>query len=82
MARPGNHLHNTWHLGIKEFRSLLGDPTMLFLIVFMFSVAVYSDAHSKPESLYRAAIAVVDEDRFNSVWAKTRALAGGYEMRP
>ena len=63
MARPGNHLHNTWHLGIKEFRSLLGDPTMLFLIVFMFSVAVYSDAHSKPESLYRAAIAVVDEDR-------------------
>jgi acyl-CoA dehydrogenase len=25
---------------------------------------------------------VVDEDRFNSVWQKTRALAGGYEMRP
>jgi acyl-CoA dehydrogenase len=25
---------------------------------------------------------VVDEERFNSVWEKTRALAGGYEMRP
>ena len=25
---------------------------------------------------------VVDQDRFNSVWEKTRALAGGYEMRP
>lgn len=24
----------------------------------------------------------VDEDRFNAVWEKTRALAGGYEMRP
>ena len=25
---------------------------------------------------------VVDEARFESVWAKTRALAGGYEMNP
>lgn len=24
----------------------------------------------------------VDRDRFNAVWEKTRALAGGYEMRP
>ena len=63
MGRHSSHLHNTWHLGIKEFHSLLGDPTMLFLILFMFSVAIYSDAHSKPESLHRASIAVVDEDR-------------------
>jgi hypothetical protein len=63
MAARENLLHNTWHLGLKEFHSLLGDMTMLFLIVFMFSVAVYADAHSKPESLHRAAVAVVDEDR-------------------
>ncbi|MFM9054576.1 MAG: acyl-CoA dehydrogenase, partial [Solirubrobacterales bacterium] len=25
---------------------------------------------------------VVDEARFEAVWEKTRALAGGYEMRP
>ncbi|MGB0120081.1 MAG: acyl-CoA dehydrogenase [Solirubrobacterales bacterium] len=25
---------------------------------------------------------VVDQDRFDAVWAKTRALAGGYEMQP
>ena len=24
----------------------------------------------------------VDPERFDAVWAKTRALAGGYEMRP
>jgi hypothetical protein len=32
----------------------------------------------------RAAITrpVVDQERFNSVWEKTRALAGGYEMNP
>ncbi|WP_374262164.1 ABC transporter permease [Zoogloea sp.] len=63
MARPSRFLHNTWHLGIKEFHSLLGDPTMLFLILFMFTVSVYSNARAKPESLHRAAIAVVDEDR-------------------
>ena len=63
MASRTSLLHNTWHLGLKEFHSLLGDMTMLFLTVFMFSVAVYADAHSKPESLHRAAVAVVDEDR-------------------
>ncbi len=56
-------LHNTWHLGMKEFHSLLGDWTMLFLIVFMFTVSVYADARAKPESLHRASIAVADEDR-------------------
>ena len=63
MAPRSSLLNNTWHLGLKEFHSLLGDMTMLFLTVFMFSVAVYADAHSKPESLHRAAVAVVDEDR-------------------
>ena len=62
MGTHNRSLHNTWHLGIKEFHSLLGDMTMLFLIVFMFTAAVYSDARAKPESLHRASIAVVDED--------------------
>ncbi|MDX9839148.1 MAG: hypothetical protein C0607_11285 [Azoarcus sp.] len=56
-------LRNTWHLGLKEFSSLAGDAAMLFLIVFMFSVSIYADARAKPETLHRAAIAVVDEDR-------------------
>ena len=56
-------LHNTWHLGTKEFHSLLGDWTMLFLIIFMFTISVYADARAKPESLHRASIAVADEDR-------------------
>ncbi|MBP8813982.1 MAG: ABC transporter permease, partial [Laribacter sp.] len=56
-------LRHTWFLGLKEFRSLAGDKAMLFLIVFMFTGAVYSDARSRPESLFRAAVAVVDEDQ-------------------
>ncbi|MDX9700132.1 MAG: ABC transporter permease, partial [Rhodocyclaceae bacterium] len=61
--RRNRHAANIWHLGIKEFRSLSRDVAMLFLIVFMFSVSIYADARAKPESLNRAAIAVVDEDR-------------------
>ena len=62
-ARRATHLRNTWHLGIKEFHSLARDMALLFLIAFMFSVSIYADARAKPESLNRASIAVVDEDR-------------------
>ena len=58
-----SHLRNTWNLGLKEFRSLSRDLAMVFLIVFMFSASIYADARAKPESLNRASIAVVDEDR-------------------
>lgn len=55
-------LANIYRLGIKELWSLWRDPTMLFLIVFMFTFAVYSAATASPESLQRASIAIVDED--------------------
>ena len=35
-------LRNIYNLGIKELRSLLGDKAMLALIVFAFTVSVYS----------------------------------------
>lgn len=56
-------LSNIMTLGIKEFRSLLHDKAMLFLILFMFTATVYADAKAKPESLNRATVAVVDEDQ-------------------
>ncbi|HRO38268.1 MAG TPA: hypothetical protein PLE08_19075, partial [Thauera sp.] len=63
MAGRSTHLRNTWNLGVKEFRSLARDLALVFLIVFMFSASIYADARAKPESLNRASIAVVDEDR-------------------
>ncbi|MCC7283581.1 MAG: ABC transporter permease [Acetobacteraceae bacterium] len=51
------------HLGVKELRSLRRDPVMLALIVYAFTVAVYSGATAIPETLNRAPIAIVDEDR-------------------
>jgi ABC-2 type transport system permease protein len=54
---------NILHLGIKELLSLLRDPILLALIVYSFSFEVYSAAKAMPETLHRAPIAIIDEDR-------------------
>jgi len=56
-------LANVLHLGIKELRSLGRDRTMVILIVYAFTLAIYAAASAEPESLNRAPIAIVDEDR-------------------
>jgi len=42
------HASNIFHLGIKELRSLLRDPVMLFLIFFAFTFAIYTGATACP----------------------------------
>ncbi|MBX6384004.1 MAG: hypothetical protein IRZ07_13690, partial [Microbispora sp.] len=54
---------NILHLGVKELRSLARDPIMLVLIAWAFTVSVYTAATAMPETLNRAPIAIVDEDR-------------------
>jgi len=56
-------LLNIFHLGVKELRSLGRDTLMLALILFSFTVQVYLTATGMPESLHKAPIAIVDEDR-------------------
>ena len=56
-------LANILHLGVKELRSLGRDPMMLVLIVYAFTLSVYTAATAMPESLNKAPIAIVDEDR-------------------
>lgn len=56
------HLANIYRLGVKELWSLLRDPVMLILIAYTFTIAVYTSAAAMPETLNKAAIAVVDED--------------------
>ena len=55
-------LANIYRLGVKELWSLWRDPMMLILIIYVFTVAVYTAANAMPETLNRAPIAVVDED--------------------
>ncbi|MDF2114631.1 ABC transporter permease [Roseiarcaceae bacterium H3SJ34-1] len=54
---------NIFHLGIKELRELARDPALLVLIVFAFTISVYTSSKAIPETLNRAAIAIVDEDQ-------------------
>jgi ABC-2 type transport system permease protein len=54
---------NILHLGVKELRSLARDPIMVALIVYAFTFAIYAGATALPETLNKAPIAIVDEDR-------------------
>ena len=56
------HLANVWRLGVKELWSLRRDPALLVLIVYLFTVSIYTAATAMPEQLHHAAIAIVDED--------------------
>lgn len=56
------HLANIYRLGVKELWSLWRDPMMLLLILFVFTVSVYTSASAMPETLHNAPIAMVDED--------------------
>ncbi len=54
---------NILHLGMKELRGLMRDPMLLVLIVYAFTAAIYTASRAMPETLNRAPIAIVDEDR-------------------
>ena len=56
-------VRHIFHLGIKELRSLMRDPIMLVLIVYAFTLSIYTAATAMPETLHKAPIAIVDEDR-------------------
>jgi len=55
-------LANIFHLGIKELFSIRYDPVMIFLIVYMFTFAVFEEAQNATTGVVNAAVAVVDED--------------------
>jgi len=56
-------LSNVFNLGVKELRSLSRDRLLLALIIYAFTFAIYAGATALPETLNRAAIAIIDEDR-------------------
>ena len=55
-------LSNIFRLGVKEIYSLARDPVMMGLIIYSFSLAIYSVANGVQTELRNAAIAIVDED--------------------
>ena len=65
-------LANIFWLSGKELKSVLGDPVMVVLIIWSFVAAVLLEASGAGDTVYNAAIAILDED--NSTL--TRHLAG------
>lgn len=55
-------LRNIFQLGVKELFGLWRDPMMLILIAYSFTIGIYIGAKAQPDSLTKAAIAIVDED--------------------
>lgn len=75
-------LANILHLGVKELRSLQHDLALVVLILWAFSLGVYSSATSMPESLHNAAIAVVDEDQSQLSERLVQAFQSPYFRTP
>jgi len=73
---------NILHLGVKELRSLVRDPIMLVLIVYAFTVSIHTAATAMPETLNKAPIAVVDEDRSPLSWRIAGAFYPPYFLPP
>ena len=75
-------LRNIFNLGVKELRSLLRDPIMLVLILWAFTLSIYTAATAMPETLHKAPIAIVDEDRSQLSMRITDAFLPPYFLPP
>jgi ABC-2 type transport system permease protein len=75
-------LGNILQLGIKELRSLYRDPALLLLIVYFFTLGIYSGATAVPEAPHRATIGVIDEDRSQVSTRIVSAFQMPYFMPP
>lgn len=73
---------NVLWLGLKELASLRRDPVMLVLIVYAFSIAVYSVAQGLKMEVSNASIAVADEDGSTLSRALTDAFLPPYFREP
>ncbi|TDK48099.1 ABC transporter permease [Antarcticimicrobium luteum] len=67
-------LANIFWLAGKELKSVLGDPVMVVLILWSFIIAVILEASGAGDTVYNAAIAIVDEDSS----MLTRQIAGAF----
>ena len=73
---------NIFWLGTKELRSVLGDILLVGLIIWSFTVSIYSQATSISETVNNASVAIVDEDRTTLSRAIANALYPPYFKTP
>ena len=73
---------NIYRLGVKELWSLLRDPIMLVLIVYAFTLAIYTASTAAPETLSKVPVAIVDEDHSQLSGRIGSALLPPYFIAP
>ncbi len=73
---------NIFWLGTKELRSVLSDVVMVVLIIYAFSLAIYSQSTATSESVNNASVAIVDEDHSTLSRAIANALYPPYFKEP
>ncbi len=76
------NLKNVWNLGGKELRGLLRDPIMLLLILYSFSLSVWTTSNAAPDALTNAAISIVDEDQSHLSSRISSAFYPPYFVQP
>jgi ABC-2 type transport system permease protein len=57
-----DHLVNIFRLVIKELRSIRADPMMLVLVIYAFSISVYTVATGAVTEATKLSVGIVDED--------------------
>ena len=67
---------------MMELRSLIRDPIMLVLIVYAFTLSIYSAATAMPDTLNKAPIAIVNEDRSPLSWRIVSAFYPPHFLPP
>ncbi len=75
-------LTNIFWLSGKELKSVLGDPVMVILILWSFVVAVLLEASGAGDTVYNAAIAILDEDGTTLTRHLTSALGPPWFQPP
>ena len=75
-------LQTVFWLGTKELRSFFHDPVFVFLVLWAFTFAVYTQAKSSSQELHNASVGVVDEDRSELSRRMVGALLPPYFKRP
>ncbi len=75
-------LKNIYRLGLKELYSLRRDPVLVFLLVFTFTVAIYTVATGVQTEVRNASIAIVDEDQSDLSRQIDAAFLKPYFKRP
>lgn len=73
---------NILHLGVKELRGLLHNTVMMILVIYSFTLSIYSSGTATMDTLNDAAISIVDEDQSTLSTRITSAFYPPYFVLP